>query len=100
MLGGLLMHANSTPDAVHVLLEWLADTVAQRVADRLPAAHAQAVDDGLIDGPTMAQRLDISLPSLDRYRKAGAIPCVRLGRRVMYSPHDVLEALSQQSAGN
>ena len=78
------------------LVDRIADAVTERLAERLPAPRPV---DELVDEPVMAERLGVSQPTLQRLRTAGGVPCVRLGRRVLYRPADVIAALSQQQKG-
>lgn len=89
------MADTSADKLLTALVAHIADAVVQRLADRLPTA-AQSADADLLDGPAMAKRLGISLPTLDRMRAAGKIPFIRLGRRVLFQLDAVLAALSQQ----
>lgn|GEM_PF-1218816 len=81
----------TTDDLLDALIDRMADTFAQRVLDRLPAA--KPANTVLVDSPEMAKRLGISQPTLDRLRAAGTVPCIRIGRRVQYSPDAVIAAL-------
>ena len=78
----------------------LIDDIANRGAERISDV---VVDSGrpeeLLDEPAMAASLGVSQQTLNRYRKQGKVPCVRLGRRVLYRPQAVLEALSETSTG-
>jgi excisionase family DNA binding protein len=74
------------------LVDQLADAVALRLAEQLPKA---APADDLVDEPTMAQRLNVSQPTLQRMRSAREIPFVQMGRRIAYRPEQVLAALTQ-----
>jgi hypothetical protein len=69
------------------LITSLIDDIANRVAERLSDV---VVDSGrpeeLLDEPAMAASLGVSRQTLNRYRKQGKVPCVRLGRRVLYRP--------------
>ena len=71
------------------LITRIADAVAERV---LPAVSTDSKNE-LIDEPAIAERLGVSRPTLQRLRKAGKAPFVRLGRRVMYDQSDVIAAL-------
>jgi len=79
----------------------LVDDIANRVAERLSDI---VVDSGrpdeLLDEPAMAALLGVSQQTLERSRKAGKVPCVRLGRRVLYRQPAVLEALSEPATGD
>lgn len=77
---------------VEELVNQLADRVASRLAEQMPKA-APAED--LVDELTMAQRLNVSQPTLQRMRAAGEVPFVQMGRRIAYRPEQVLAALTQ-----
>ena len=64
------------------------DRLADRIGERL------ANQPRLVDRVTLARRFGISVPTIERYTRAGTIPCVRLGRRVLYAPDAVLQALT------
>jgi len=82
------------------LIARLADAVADRLDVRQRQAPARQTPDGLLDEPAMAERLHISQQTLQRRRKAGVVPHVLCGRRVLYRPDDVIAALkSQQEKG-
>ncbi|MBL6707152.1 MAG: helix-turn-helix domain-containing protein [Planctomycetaceae bacterium] len=55
--------------------------------------------DGLLDEPSMAEHLGVSPQSLERMRKAGSVPCIRVGRRVLYRPAAVLDSLGSKAEG-
>ncbi len=82
------------------LLDELAKRVASQIIDQLPVlARNREIPDELLDEPAMANRLKVSQQTLQRMRTAGEVPCIRMGRRVLYRPVDVLEALSQEKGG-
>ncbi len=57
---------------------------------KTPTPNAQPV---LQDKKTMAQMLNISPRHLFNETRAGKIPAVRIGNRVLYDPQDVLAAV-------
>lgn len=69
-------------------LEQFAVTVADRVADRL-AAQPRTVD-----RHGLAEILGVSVPTIERLQRAGAIPVLRMGRSVRYVPDSVIDALA------
>ena len=81
------------------LIERLADAVADRIASRQRPNPQTSAPDGLVDEPAMAERLHISQQSLQRRRKAGIVPAVKCGWRVLYRPDDVIAALKAQKGG-
>ena len=77
----------------------LVDQIAEAVAGRISCEPTQEPTGELVDEPTMAKRLGISQPTLQRQRAAGKVPFVRLGRRVLYSPAAVEAALNSDVRG-
>ncbi|MCS7470885.1 helix-turn-helix domain-containing protein, partial [Stieleria sp. ICT_E10.1] len=51
----------------------------------------------LVDGETMAAMLSISVSTLDRTRRAGQIPSVKIGKRRMYRPTAVVSSIEANS---
>ena len=80
---------NLSPDD----LEQLAQRVAEIVADRLRSAPL------LIDKFELAKRTTLSVSSIERRVKAGQLPAVKSGRRVMFAPDEVLAALCRNEQG-
>lgn len=76
---------------LEILVDRVADAVASRLAEQIPPV---APAEPLLDEPTMAQRLNVSQPTLQRMRAAGEVPFVQLGRRIAYRPEQVLAALT------
>ncbi|GAA5510587.1 excisionase family DNA-binding protein [Novipirellula caenicola] len=69
-------------------LSALADLVANRLADKLRSAPL------LITKDELAKRTTLSLSSIERRVNDGTLPAVRVGRRVLFSPDAVVQALS------
>lgn len=83
---------------MELLLSEFADRVAAAVVLRLGQAEKKRPDDdGLVDEPAMAEKAGISPQTLARRRKAGDVPFVQAGRRVLYRPSDVIAALTKQA---
>ena len=59
-------------------------------------SNVAAVDPLLIDVRAAAKQLSISARSLWTLTRDGKIPCVRLGRRVLYSPKALEAWVTQQ----
>jgi hypothetical protein len=55
----------------------------------------QAKQPRLVDRHELARRLGVSVPTIERNK---AIPCIRLGRRVLYDTDQVIAALSAATA--
>ena len=53
----------------------------------------------IIDGKTMMERLDISEPTLQRWRNKGRIPYIQQDNVVRYNWPKVLEALEKRKGG-
>ena len=69
-------------------LETLSDQLADKVADRL-ANRRQ-----LVDRYELAQRIGLSVPTIDRRRKDGVIPFMQTGNRILFDVDAVIVALS------
>ncbi|WP_417733013.1 helix-turn-helix domain-containing protein [Rosistilla oblonga] len=52
----------------------------------------------LVDSVDLAPLLSVSVETVKRYTAKGQIPCVRIGRRVLYQPEAVIDALAQASS--
>lgn len=90
------MMPDTSRDLEHLLsglINRFADAVASRLAQQMPQT---APTDDLVDEPTMAKRLNISQPTLQRMRASGEVPYVQMGRRIAYRPEQVLAALTQR----
>lgn len=82
------------------LYQGFAKHVAELICNRLTDAGVGSQRrEELRDEPAMADSLGVSQQTLERLRKQGKVPCVRLGRRVLYRPEAVLEALSETASG-
>lgn len=90
----------STPFDFSGLLNDLAAQVANEVVERLANySGSSKFEDEPQDGVTTAQWLKVDPQTLDRLRKAGKVPYVQVGRRVLYRPAAVLDALSTKQKG-
>lgn len=69
-------------------IESLADAIATIVVDRL-ANGAR-----LVGRTELAEILGVSVPTIDRHICENKVPTIRIGRRVLYDPARVIEALS------
>ena len=72
-------------------IEQLADLLAEKVASRL--AHQPK----LVDRYRIAELLGLSVPTIDRRVRSGRIPVIRDGRRVLFNPESVIQALERQA---
>lgn len=75
-----------------VELEMLADLVAERVADRLANRRR------LLTRHDLATVINVSVPKLDTMLRDGELPVIRVGRKVLFDPHAVIQHLAKQSA--
>lgn len=73
-------------------LEQLAGMVAEKVAERL------ADQPRLVDRYAISKILGLSVPTIDRRVRSGRIPVIRDGRRVLFNPQSVIEALEKGEA--
>lgn len=92
-----MANANQLDAVLSNVIQRIAEAVADRLAEIQRSTQQPSVPDGLVDEPEMAKRLNISQQSLQRRRKAGVVPHVPCGRRVLYRPDDVIAALKSQS---
>ncbi|MCC9600382.1 helix-turn-helix domain-containing protein [Stieleria sp. JC731] len=76
-----------------VELESFADAVADRVADRLANRRR------LLTRHELAQVINVSVPKLDTMLRDGELPVIRVGRKVLFDPHQVIRNLAEQSQG-
>lgn len=102
--GKLLAKARCPLTDARLLLDALLADVTDRIVDSVAARLAEVVKnsrpvDELQDEPTMAKLLGVSSQTLKRRRKKGEVPYVRLGRRVLYNPAAVFDAVSKNSNG-
>ena len=56
-------------------------------------AELNTVADGFLTRTQVAELLQVSFPTLHRYQKEGLIPYRKIGRRILYSKCEVLEAI-------
>ncbi|WP_417750046.1 helix-turn-helix domain-containing protein [Rosistilla oblonga] len=61
----------------------------------LVIAERLALQPLLVDCVELAPLLSVSVETVKRYTSKGQIPCVRIGRRVLYQPETVLAALAE-----
>ncbi len=75
-----------TPAEIEELVEVIATRLAKKIADA-PV---------LIDRYELSRKLGVSVPTVERYVRAGRIPVVRLGRRTLFELPAVLAALREE----
>jgi len=73
---------------VEALANLLADVVAKRVEPLITSRQRK-----LVDRPTMAELANISIPMLDRLVASKRIPSVLAGKRRLFDPDRVVDAL-------
>ena len=74
-----------TPEEIEKLAEKTASRVASILADQ-PC---------LVGRERTAKLTSLSVPTIDRMTRAGEIPCIRRGSRVLYDPQEVVAALKR-----
>jgi excisionase family DNA binding protein len=74
-------------------LELLADAIAERVADRLANRRR------LLTRHELAQVINVSVPKLDTMLRDDELPVIRVGRKVLFDPHAVIQHLAQKTQG-
>ncbi|TWT73304.1 helix-turn-helix domain-containing protein [Allorhodopirellula solitaria] len=72
----------------------LIDAIAAAVLDQIRPALSESSAPLLVDRDEMARLASISPPMVDKLRAAGTIPSVLAGRRRLYRPDAVIEALT------
>ena len=73
---------------VEALASLLADAVAKRVEPLITSRKRK-----LVDRPTMAELANVSVPMLDRLVASKRIPSVLAGKRRLFDPERVIDAL-------
>ena len=77
--------------------ELIRETVAA-VVEALRPMLEQQPEPMLVDGDRMAEMLSISRSNIDRLRASSQIPSVMVGKRRLYEPQKVIDALAEASA--
>jgi len=72
----------------------LIDELVDRLVQALRPVICESSEPLLVDGDRMAELAGVSRPTIDRLRADGSIPSILVGRRRLYSPPDVIDALS------
>ncbi|PAY19089.1 hypothetical protein CKO51_13250 [Rhodopirellula sp. SM50] len=72
-------------------LESLANAVAERVADRLANRRR------LLTRNELSQVIGVSVPKLDTMLRDRELPVIRVGRKVLFDPHAVIQHLANAS---
>ncbi len=72
------------------------DSVAEGVAARL--AVLMSSPPRLSDRPTLAERIGLSVPTIERLTRSGQISVIRVGRRCLYDVDRVVNELATRSA--
>jgi excisionase family DNA binding protein len=70
-----------------------AKNLVQELNRQKDAAELNDVADGFLTRAQVADLLQISLVTLHRYQKDGNLPYKKLGRRILFSKSEVLEAI-------
>ncbi len=74
-------------------IERLAEAVAERVADRLTNRRR------LLTRYELAEVINVSVPKLDTMLRDDELPVIRVGRKVLFDPHAVIQHLAHRSQG-
>ena len=72
-------------------------TIASDVVQAIKPILTEVNEPRLVDGDRMAELLSVSRPTLDRAVKQNLIPSVRIGRRRLFEPRKVIDALSESN---
>lgn len=75
-------------------IDALADTLAEVIAKRVEAVLVSR-QRRLVDRPTMAELANIGTATLDRLVAAKQIPSVLVGKRRLFDPDRVIDALAE-----
>jgi hypothetical protein len=74
-------------------LQLVVDGAVSRAYQKLPLIDLSVNPVEVINSATLMERLDISEPTLIRWRQKGKIPFMQIGTAVRYDWHKVLTAL-------
>lgn len=64
----------------------------------LPAAQSQTIE-APVNGKVLSEFIGTSVQNLIRWRKAGKVPYLRLGGRIMYQKSEVIKAIEGKKRG-
>lgn len=78
--------------------EQLRAEIVSEVINALRPLLAEASEPRLVDGYRMAELASVSRPTIDRAVRDGLIPSVLMGRRRLFEPRKVIDALGQATA--
>lgn len=78
------------------LLAFIEEGATPALALLLGQTHPAGLEDAAVNIETMAQLLDVSVPTIRRMIKAEQIPYLRFGRIYRFVPDDVFASLAQQ----
>jgi excisionase family DNA binding protein len=81
-----------------VTADELIESITDRVIEQLRPLFEAKAGPMLVDRQAMADRLGVSLQTVNRLTASGEIPSVLVGTRRLYVPDRVIEALADQSA--
>lgn len=83
----------------HDELQEVLDAAVQKAYSNLPIVESNRVTEEIIDGKELMRRLDVSEPTLIRWRKKGKIPYIQFGCTIRYRYQAVLDALEVKKRG-
>jgi excisionase family DNA binding protein len=77
---------------------YLRGIVREEIRAALAEHRREPADGELVSAKRCAELLDVSLPTLRRATREGAVPAVRVGETLRYAMTEVREALRQRAA--
>ena len=75
------------------------ECVKEALQDAAPTQTCHDAQPEIIDTKTLLTRLDLSEPTVIRYRQKGVIPFLQVGSAIRYDYQKVLEALERRKGG-
>ena len=75
--------------------EELADIIRQVLREEKPSIQAAANIEEIIDTKQLCKKLNITEPTIIRWRKKGKIPFLLIGDSIRYDWHAVLKAITK-----
>lgn len=83
----------------HVDVDSLVASITAAVMKELRPTLSASSSPMLVDGDEMARLASVSPQLIDKLRAAGTIPSVMAGRRRLYQPDAVIDALANEKGG-
>ncbi len=91
MENAILLSGISVDDFMHKVRQ----TVVETIHAEKEAAPPKQSNPNYLTRLEVAERLNISLPTLNEYTKRGIVPAYRIGARVLYKESDINNSLNQ-----